>query len=238
MPRSIPNPKDEATRLRAVWDDAALGEALTLATRTLDPALHACYREVVTILAAQDRERYAAPAGPDDDDRLSNLQAEIERHPADSECLTLSRDDVAWMLERIERLDAQVTSLRAQRAAPDEDPVSRFRYAYRQAPSGFGFAPLAEVFETEPVEVGTMTAPDPEAVCERVFERHNLDERPRAREIRSMSVGDLVSVTVLRHFVCAPTGWLEVTPAIDRRGSVAGYSMDAAGRAVSSIRAD
>lgn len=69
-------------------------------------------------------------------------------------------------------------------------------------------------------------APNAEAAAERAFVIHNRDDRPRGKEIRSMSVGDVVVVyaeeagklpTVL---VCRSSGFQEVTKQSAFRGLV------------------
>lgn len=85
-------------------------------------------------------------------------------------------------------------------------------YEYRQAPDGFGWKPVAEALATVPVETGTEAARSKWVLFGALFNRHNADDRPRGREIRSMSVGDIFTVIgpTTRHYVVAPVGWVWV----------------------------
>lgn len=90
-------------------------------------------------------------------------------------------------------------------------------YQYRQAERCGGFEPLGTTFDQEPVETGHRAAESPEALCNILFARHNGDDRPRGWQIRSMSVGDIITVDGT-HYLCAPVGWRIVEDTMETRG--------------------
>ncbi len=47
----------------------------------------------------------------------------------------------------------------------------------------------------------------PLETAERAFVEHNRGDRPRGREIRSMSVGDVIVTTDGTALMCMPVGW-------------------------------
>jgi hypothetical protein len=56
---------------------------------------------------------------------------------------------------------------------------------------------------------GTVNATDISTALEMIFSQHNRDDRPRAREIPSMSIGCIVKIQE-KYYVCAMVSWLPV----------------------------
>lgn len=76
------------------------------------------------------------------------------------------------------------------------------------APSGKGGA---HDFEFREVERGEIEADSPHTAAEQLFLIHNRDNRPRGREIRSMSVGDILVIDGTA-WICETVGFRPLAP--------------------------
>jgi hypothetical protein len=80
--------------------------------------------------------------------------------------------------------------------------AQEFEYAYLQpsrARERPGYLQL--------IEIGTIEAESEEQAAEKLFVKHNVDDRPRSSTVRSMSVGDILAFTTGKTLQCVIVGW-------------------------------